>query len=355
MRWYDNRTILLKRISLPEAQWLKKLAPLSYLLLLGIGYGVISPNLAHAFECAGGIVSAKATLTPSSNGAPYPDIILTPSTISCDGKANYNDGLRVYGAPTVSGVLKGYEVTHLKIAGGDDIDAPIKLPNGNQYCTWPATNCRAGKTETTRAAPVTITLKRESYTPGMGGFSLPTGTVVAVLNQDQRSTVCGGWCGNRYRYNFTYKLSAPLVVPAHTCTVTSESDQSITLPAVSATNMQSHGTGRYSSESQAFHIDLACDIHTIVEMKFDGTAMSGSTPANTVLANTESGVNNVGFQILFNNDPLKPVILGATTTVVNDSAVQESLSYTAYYYFKGGASLNPGVITARAVYTLNYR
>lgn len=330
---------------------LKKRRALMSLLFLVCGYGLLSVSPAYAFGCSATSLSTTVSVVPSSEGAPYPDLILEPGTTSCSGDSGHNDGLRVYGPPTVQTVLKGYDVEYMEIAGVRT-NAPIPYPNGNQFCTWPNTSCGSGN-GTISLTPVKIKLKRSLYTPGMGGFSLPAGTSVLTLNQDQRSTVCSGWCGDRYRYNMIYKLSAPLVVPSNTCVVNGESDQTVTLRSVAAADIQSHGTGRYPGESTNFHIDLTCDLHTVVKMKFTGTALSGASPANTVLANSNSNVDNIGFQILSNETPV--TLNAAATTVVPDSRAQESLNYTAYYYFKGGSTINAGTVTAQAIYTLEYQ
>lgn len=346
-----KRTRLAVQLTLSGTWCLRNLAVLFCLFLLVSGYGLFTANPAKAFNCSATSLSTTVTVVPSSDGAPYPDLILNPVTTTCNGAVSYNDGLRVYGPPTLQPVLKGYEVEYMEIAGVRT-DAPIPFPNGNQFCTWPSTSCSSA-TGTYSLAPVKVKLKRSLYTPGMGGFSLPTGTSVLILNQDQRSTVCSGWCGSRYQYNMNYILAAPLVVPSNTCVVNGESDQTVTLRTVAASEIQAHGTGRYLDESTDFKIDLTCDLHTVVKMKFTGTALSGTTPANTVLANSNSGVDNIGFQIVSNNMPV--TLNAASTTVVADSSTQESLNYTAYYYFNGGSTINGGKITAQAIYTLDYQ
>ena len=348
-----KRTRLAAQLSLPGTRRLKKLVALFSLLLLVSGYGLLSANPAHAFSCSATSLSTTVTVVPSSDGASYPDLILNPSPISCNGFSSYNDGLRVYGPPTVQTVLKGYAVEYMEIAGVRT-NAPIPYPHGNQFCTWANTYCGSGN-GSINLTPVKVKLKRSLYTPGMGGFSLAAGTSVLVLNQDQRSTACGGdgWCGNRFQFNMAYTLSAPLVVPSNTCVVNGESDQTVTLRSVAAADIQSHGTGRYPGESTNFHIDLTCDLHTVIKMKFTGTALSGASPANTVLANSNSSMDSIGFQILYKETPV--TLNAAATTVVADSLAQESLNFTAYYYFKGGPEKNAGTITAQAIYTLEYQ
>lgn len=87
------------------------------------------------------------------------------------------------------------------------------------------------------------------------------------------------------------------MIPAYACTVNNP-NLTISLPAVQKADLQNNGAGRYPAETP-FSLNLTCEPNTTVSVQFDETTMSGK---DDVLANTSSGNDATGIQVLFKNN-----------------------------------------------------
>lgn len=270
------------------------------------------------------------------NTQSYVTITDMASYVSCNG--NTRDNLRTLTA-SIDSRLASYGFTGVININGTRYDMPAV-----GYYIWPYPLSSA--TLSGRAAlKVKLELKRATTGIWKTGATLPTGTTIATFVAQQRSDSTWGW-----NDTWTFKLNAPLVIPAYTCNVTNEANRNIALPRVNKSDLQSNGNGRYNNSKTRFSFNLDCDELATVKVAFSGTMMTGK---NDVLANQASGNANVGVQIVPSGSSTATKFNGSFTRVINSAQQQESLDFDAYYYYNGG-SVSSGPVKALATYTFDY-
>lgn len=173
-----------------------------------------------------------------------------------------------------------------------------------------------------------------------GSVSLPSPLLIATTSSSSTGIVNGADYVNISVGNSVY-FNAPDL----TCTV-SNPNQTITLPTVNAKDLKSNGAGKYPA-AMPFNLFLNCNPQTTVSVKFEGNSMAGS---DDVLANTSSGNDSVGVQMVFNNTPVK---WGQDLLVINSAQAQESLTFNAHYYYNGG-DISGGSVTSVTTFTFSY-
>ncbi|SNY79615.1 fimbrial protein [Enterobacter sp. CC120223-11] len=171
-----------------------------------------------------------------------------------------------------------------------------------------------------------------------GRITLPNPLVKAMTSTSQVSPL------NTTIYNYL-AIGNQVSVNAPTCTI-GNPDQTVQLPQVNGTDLRRNGPGRYPAK-KSFTINFTCTPGMLLQTKFEGTAMSGN---NDVLANTESGNDNVGIQMVYNNSP---VTLGQNLTVTNNAQASQIMNLDSYYFYKGG-SLTSGQIKTVTTFTISY-
>jgi len=313
---------------------------LMLILLLGGSVGLL-PKAAFAFNCTSNGVSIvgagtftipiDVTLNKTTDS-----IILTDlsSYTSCFGQTGYSDALRTTGA-SISPLLSG-----LGFSGFANIYGTLHNFPLNQQCVWPDASCSTNYPNVQYTpVRVQIGMKRTSSV-NMGGITIPAGAEIARLSVQQRSYSTWGW-----DKTWIFTLKNPLEIPAYTCTV-SNPNQTINLPIVSKSDLQSNGAGKYSVATP-FNLNLNCDPQTTVSVKFEGENMAGT---NDVLANTSSGNDSVGVQMVYNSTPVK---LGQNLQVIDNAQAQEILPFNAHYYYNGG-NISGGPVTSVTTFTFSY-
>jgi hypothetical protein len=323
-----------------EYKKMKKQLTIFILFLLGCMVGGL-PKSALAFSCTSNGVSIVGTGTFT---IPI-DVTLNKSTDSivltdmsqytnCFGQTGYNDALRTTGA-SISPLLTGLGFSGFANIYGTSYNFPLSM-----QCVWPDAGCSTNYPNI-QYTPVGVQIgMRRTSASSMNGITLPAGTEIARLSIQQRSISTWGWDKT---WIFTLKNS--LVIPAYTCTINNP-NLTVNLPSVKKTDLQNNGVGRYPAATP-FNLNLTCDPDTTVSVKFDGTSIAGK---DNILANTSTGNDAVGIQMVFNGNP---ITLGQTLQVINNSQAQETLSFNAYYYYNGGV-LSGGPVTSVATYTLSY-
>lgn len=194
---------------------------------------------------------------------------------------------------------------------------------------------------------VGIELRRGERGAWAAGVTLPAGTILATLVAEQRSFAVWGWPDT---WNFV--LNSPLVIPAYTCNVTNTESQRVILPDVDRSELRGIGKGIFTNSRTRFSINLACDEMATVDMSIDGTKMTGK---DDVLANLESGNDNIGIRVFPAGNTTTPIVFdGSTNRVFESARANESFEYDAYYYYNGGRFF-PGTVRANMTYTFSYR
>ena len=258
---------------------------------------------------------------------------------SCWGESI--DNLRVHTA-SINPALDVYGFTGVLNIGGTRID----MPATGEY-VWPYPLSSATVNGQSLPLRVGIELRRSERGYWAAGVTLPAGAILATLVLHQRSYSTWGWPDT---WNFV--LSAPVVVPAYTCNVTTDANHRVTLPNVDRSELRGIGKGIFTRSRTRFSIDLACDDMATVDMSIDGTKMVGK---EDVLANLESGNDNIGIKVFPADNTTTPVVFdGSTNEVFESAAANESFAYDAYYYYDGGRFF-PGNVRAQMTYTFTYR
>lgn len=266
----------------------------------------------------------------------YVTITDMASYVSCNGTTS--DNLRTLTA-SVDSTLASYGFTGVININGTRYDMPAV---GYYIWPYPLSSATLNGSATLK---VKLELKRATAGSWKTGVTLPAGTTIATFVAQQRSSSTWGW-----NDTWTFKLNAPLVIPAYTCNVTSTANRSITLPRVSKSDLQSNGNGRYNNSKTRFSFNLDCDELATVKVAFSGPMMTGK---NDVLANQESGNDNVGVQVVPSGSSTATKFDGSFTNMIDSAQEQESLDFDAYYYYNGG-SVSSGPVKALATYTFEY-
>lgn len=266
----------------------------------------------------------------------YVTITDMASYVSCSGSTG--DNLKTLTA-SIDSTLASYGFTGVININGTRYD----MPAGGYYIwPYPLSSATLSGSATLK---VKLELKRATTGIWKTGATLPTGTTIATFVAQQRSGSSWGW-----NDTWTFTLNAPLVIPAYTCNVTSEANRSIKLPDVKRSDLQNKGSGRYDNSKTRFSFNLDCDELTTVKISFSGPMMSGK---NDVLANQESGNDNVGVQIVPSGSSTAAKFDGSFTNMIDSALEQETLDFDAYYYYNGG-SVSGGPVKAIATYTFDY-
>jgi type 1 fimbria pilin len=266
----------------------------------------------------------------------YVTITDMASYVTCNGTTG--DNLKTLTA-SINSTLASYGFTGVININGTRYDMPA-----SGYYIWPYPLSSATLNGTT-ALKVVLELKRATKGAWKTGVTLPAGTTIATFVAQQRSGSSWGW-----NDTWTFKLNADLVIPAYTCNVTSEANRSVKLPRVNKSDLQSNGSGRYNGSKTQFSFNLDCDELATVKVSFSGPRMTGK---NDVLANQESGNDNVGVQVVPSGSSTAVKFDGSSTNVIDSALAQETLDFDAYYYYNGG-SVSGGPVRALATYTFDY-
>ncbi len=317
---------------------------LAFVLISG---GLVSKN-ANAFYC---LFNNVYVPSPASLQIPPPNLkrdtqgyvtlIDLSQSVSCLG--NSLDNLRLNSA-SINPALANYG-----FIGSINFDGTrVDMPTSGQYI-WPYVN--SSGTISGGGAPLRLSIELRKSTNGTAwptGLTLPAGTIIATLAAVQRS---GGVWGASYP-TWNLVLSAPLVIPAYTCNVTNTASHRVSLPDVDRSELRGIGKGIFTRSRTRFSIDLACEAMATVDMSIDGTKMTGK---EDVLANLESGNDNIGIKVFPADNTTTPVVFdGSTNEVFESAAANESFAYDAYYYYDGGRFF-PGNVRAQMTYTFTYR
>lgn len=215
-----------------------------------------------------------------------------------------------------------------------------------QKCVWVDANCTVYSStkgfNNQPTVPVSIRLLRNSTDPY---DVIPSGTTIATIQLTQYSNAASSG-GDMATLYFKFNGNVTPIVP--TCNVTSF-DKTVTLPAIYRSDLTSKGIGRYPGISKNFNINLACENNPKVSVTFNGDKMP-DVVSEDVLSNLSSGNENVGIQLLFNDNPLK---IGDMVEVIDAAGENESLTFGAYYYYKGG-DIQGGAIKSQTEFLFNY-
>jgi type 1 fimbria pilin len=146
---------------------------------------------------------------------------------------------------------------------------------------------------------------------------------------------------------FKFDGAVTPIIP--TCDITNF-DNNVTLPDVRRADLVRHGAGRYTGVTKEFNINLACENMPKVTVKFNGDKMPGIA-SEDVLVNKLSGNDNIGIQLVHNNNAMK---IGENIELLSAAADSENLKFNAYYYYKGG-TVQSGSIKANSEFTFTYQ
>lgn len=296
----------------------------------------MAPTHAWAFYCSGGLPQvAPPALKKDTNSNVA--IINMASSVTCNG--NTLDNLRIYNS-YLDSRLASYGFTGVLNIGGARYD----MPANGQYI-WPYANSSAATTGTF-PVNVTLELKRSSTGAWGTGVTLPAGTTLATIIAEQRSGSQWGW-----HQTWNVVLSAPLVIPAYTCNVTNGENRVIKLPHADKSEVRGIGKGIFTSSKTRFSLNLDCDVMATVDLSFSGPTMVGN---DDVLANQESGNDNIGVQIFPAGSSTAITFDNVANRVIDSASAKETFDYDAYYYYKGGP-LQAGPIRTSAIYTFTYK
>lgn len=310
------------------------------ILLIAV-LAVMKPQVALAFGCNGEWSTTKTINVDLSKNELAQDIRLWNFLFYCNGDPNNYDALRIepnksYIHPKLAGL--GY-TGYVNISGNN-----YYLNTVGYACVWPNTSC--GTAGANIYSPLRgLGIKRTSV-GNWNDVTIPAGTElirVAVQQRGNYGTGPGVWGGN-YNY-WILKTANEISFPAYSCTVTNP-EQTIILPTVGTTNLRNNGAGKYPT-AVPFNLNLNCESQAVVSINFEGENMAGT---DNVLANTTSGNDSVGVQMVYNNTPIK---LGQNLRVINNAQSQEVLPLNAYYYYNGG-EVSGGGVTAVSTFTLSY-
>lgn len=215
-------------------------------------------------------------------------------------------------------------------------------------CIWVDANCTItyshGWYSNISTQPVSVRLVRNS---SMAYSTIPAGTLIASMTLlHYSSSYPNGFIDGAGSFYFKFDGDVTPIVP--TCDV-KNFDKNVTLPDVKRTDLVNHGTGRYTSATKEFNINLECENSPKVSVIFDGDKMSG-VASEDVLVNKLTGNENIGVQILYNSNPLK---IGEKVAVLSSAGANEALKFNAYYYFKGG-TVQSGTIKSQTEFTFSY-
>ncbi|MET3703960.1 fimbrial protein [Citrobacter sp. UYEF32] len=215
-------------------------------------------------------------------------------------------------------------------------------------CVWVDANCiiMSISTSVTKSTlPVSVRLLRNStaaYDP------IPAGTNIATITLLHYSSIYpSGWTSSPATLYFRFDGVVTPIIP--TCDITNF-DNNVTLPEVRRADLVRHGAGRYTGVTKEFNINLACENKPKVSVKFNGDKMPGIT-SEDVLVNKLSGNDNIGIQLVHNNNAIK---VGENMEVLSTAADSENLKFNAYYYYKGG-TVQSGSIKANSEFTFTYQ
>ncbi len=132
---------------------------------------------------------------------------------------------------------------------------------------------------------------------------------------------------------------------AQSCTVDGATDFTLSLGTVDRADLPSVGS---TANQVGLNIPLSCISGTKVIIQIDGTSVSDN---NTVMVNTGTA-EGVGTQLLEPNNNNRPVPLGRSWTIIENSQTSEVITLGARFYRTG--DVVPGTVNATATYTLSY-
>ena len=148
--------------------------------------------------------------------------------------------------------------------------------------------------------------------------------------------------------NLHYVFNGDIVPLVPTCDVKTY-DSTVKLPEVRRSDLM-RSLWRYQGANKEFTINIDC-INNVSKAKitFNGDKMPG-VASNDVLKNMNSGNENVGVQIMFDDTPLE---IGKEVLVKWWPSENTNLKFKAHYFTKNG-SINPGTIRAKSEFVITY-
>ncbi|QJF15657.1 type 1 fimbrial protein [Phytobacter diazotrophicus] len=308
------------------------------------------PRAAMAFGCNSSgqnYTMAAASMPKNSTDTP---LISSSFTTSCSGVATtgQQDAMRIQSVTVGSAFTNADYTVEVSIGGGT-----WQTPSAVQYaCIWPGGNTNyncspvaGGNSGNTRS--IRIRVRRTSNAAIM--TSIPDNTTIATIVSYQRSNGTWSGSGSWAKITLNYKLSGEISAVVPTCDV-KNFDNNVTLPEVRRANLVNHGTGRYTGVTKEFNINLACEYTPKVTIKFNGDKMPGIA-SEDVLVNKLSGNDNIGIQLVHNNNAMK---IGENIELLSAAADSENLKFNAYYYYKGG-TVQSGSIKSQTEFTFTYQ
>lgn len=275
------------------------------------------------------------------------DILLTDMAgyAWCSGEPNvtFKDAVRA-NSFTLSSAMTGLGFTGYLISNGG-----AKMPAPSYVCIWLDGNCSTtGSWSGTAPLKVKVGMERVANSGNWAtGVTLSAGTEIARMVSEFHASGMGGW---GWPFVWSFVLKNDLIITTKTCSL-NQYDNTVALPSVSRNAITGHGTGRYPGAQKEFIINLACDPQTKVSVTFEGDMLNG-TGSDSVLKNSIAGNDNIGVQLLFNNN--SPIKMAEKLLLTASSQTTELLSFNAYYYYKGGA-VSGGPVKANATFTFDYQ
>lgn len=311
---------------------------------------VCIPQSALAFTCYNGAASVyngSTTFTVQVD-APVLDKSVTDATItdmstyaSCYGQHDeqYKDALASTSLTLSPELMRLGYGPFIQMNGTDHTVQPV--------CLWPDSSCSYSGPHHSETLPIAAKLgiTRISAAVWGAGTTLPAGT--EIMNLVTQMKGMGQWQSG-WVITWKFVLKNDLVIPNYTCELDNTYSNYISLPNVNVNQLKANGPGKYPDAVAPFHFNLTCDPQTSVSIQFDGTTMNN---IDNVLANSKSGNDNVGIQILFNDTPVK---MGEKLDVISSAQANETVGFNAYYYYKSG-TVSAGEVNSVATFTFDYQ
>ena len=222
----------------------------------------------------------------------------------------------------------------------------INANDAAQKCVWIDGSCKVlgGTVEYKNypTLPISVRLLRNS-TAAYEAIPIWTEIATITLRHYSATATSGGSMAN-----LIYRFNGDIVPIVPTCDVKTY-DTSVTLPEGRRSDLM-RSIWRYQGANKEFTINIDCKNNVAkANITFNGDKMPGVS-SNDVLKNMNSGNENVGVQILFNNTPL---VIGKEVLVKWWPSGNTPIKFKAYYFTKGG-SISPGTVKAKSEFVLTY-
>lgn len=214
-------------------------------------------------------------------------------------------------------------------------------------CVWVDGDCKLFPGPTVQyvdypTVPISVRLLRNSTAPY---DPIPQGTNIASITMRHYTGLVptGITMGNLH-----YVFNGDIVPLVPTCDVKTY-DSTVKLPEVRRSDLM-RSLWRYQGAHKEFSINIDC-INNVskANITFNGDKMP-DVASNDVLKNMNSGKENVGVQIMFDDTPLE---IGKEVLVKWWPSENTNLKFKAYYFTKNG-SIYPGTVRAKSEFVITY-